>query len=100
DHLFRTGSPYRRSLQEAIRAVDHQAPNTPGASYMLSTPDFSLPPRCPSAPESAVDNGLDYTSSVYSSTTVSPRDSLPGSVGKREPSPYPAFGKAADVTHE
>ncbi|KAL2110030.1 hypothetical protein VUR80DRAFT_1681 [Thermomyces stellatus] len=100
DHLFRTGSPYRRSLQEAIRAVDYKAPNTPGASYMLSMPDINLPPRCPSAPESAAENGLDYTSSVYSSATASPRSSLVGSTGKRAPSPYPAFGRAAGVRHE
>ncbi|MBE3043273.1 hypothetical protein IMZ48_12025, partial [Candidatus Bathyarchaeota archaeon] len=43
NHLFRTGSPYRRSLQEAMIAADYRAPDTPGASYMLSVPEINLP---------------------------------------------------------
>lgn len=100
NHLFRTGSPYRRSLQEAIRAVDYTAPDTPGASYMLSMPEINLPPRCPSAPESVADNGLDYTSSVYSSATASPQDSLVDSTGRRAPRPYSAFVGAASLAYE
>lgn len=99
-HLFRTGSPYRRSLKEAIRAADHAVPDTPGASYMFSMPEINLPTRCPSTQESVADNGLDYTSSVYSSATASPQDPPNDSEGKRKPSPYGAFGNAAVFAHE
>ncbi|KAI1417263.1 hypothetical protein F5Y13DRAFT_202795 [Hypoxylon sp. FL1857] len=68
-HLFRTRSPYRRALQDSMRA---ESQNT-----QLRSPEYNpwmrsltgLPIRCPSTCESEMDNKMHYAKSVYSTTT-------------------------------
>ena len=100
DFLFRTGSPYRRSLQDAMRVADATAPISPGASYMFSMSHIDLPPRCPSAPESVAGNEVDYTSSVYSSATASPQEPVLDITEKTVVSSHSVLGSAAVTSHE
>ena len=99
NHLFRTESPYRRSLQEAMRAANGGGTETPGANYMLSTPDIHLQTRYPST-----STGVDYTSSIYSSSTESPEEPLLNTTSKGViPTRYSSLGSIAmipkDVPH-
>ncbi|KAI1504937.1 hypothetical protein F5X99DRAFT_370326 [Biscogniauxia marginata] len=68
-HLFRTQSPYRRALQDTMRAATHdQQPKSPDFNpWMCSL--SSLPLRCPSTCESEVDQKMHYAESIYSSNT-------------------------------
>ncbi|KAI0853602.1 hypothetical protein F5Y00DRAFT_270765 [Daldinia vernicosa] len=71
-HLFRTRSPYRRALQDSMKA---EPQNT-----QTRSPEFNpwmrsltnLPIRCPSTCESEVDKKMYYAESVYSCTTDEP----------------------------
>ncbi|KAI2781307.1 hypothetical protein F4815DRAFT_467088 [Daldinia loculata] len=71
-HLFRTRSPYRRALQDYMKA---EPQNT-----RTRSPEFNpwmrsltnLPIRCPSTCESEVDKKMYYAESVYSCTTEEP----------------------------
>ncbi|KAK6956371.1 hypothetical protein Daesc_001648 [Daldinia eschscholtzii] len=75
-HLFRTRSPYRRALQDTMKAESQ--------STRLRSPEFNpwmrsltnLPIRCPSRCESEVDKKMYYAESVYSSTTEEPSTGL------------------------
>lgn len=101
NHLFRTASPYRRSLQEAMKTANGGGAETPGANYMMSTSDVHLPARCPSTQGST---GVGYTSSVYSSSTEFPEEPLLNTSSKGvTPSRYSSLGSIAmipkDVPH-
>ncbi|KAI1764429.1 hypothetical protein GGR53DRAFT_530700 [Hypoxylon sp. FL1150] len=71
-HLFRTQSPYRRAIQDSIRAESD--------SSQLKSPEFnpwmgslsSLPIRRPSMCESDMDKKMQYAKSIYSSNTEDP----------------------------
>lgn len=101
NHLFRTGSPYRRSLQEVMKGTNGAGAETPGVNYMLSTSDVHLPARCPSTQGST---GVRYSSSVYSSSTEFPEEPLLNTASKgATPSRYSSLGSIAmipkDVPH-
>lgn len=99
--LFRTGSPYRRSLQEAMRAAKGVGPETPGANYMLSMSDVHLPTRCPSTQDSTTNNGGRYTSSDYSSSTASTHDPLLNTTSNGAiPCRYSSLGSIAMISKE
>ncbi|KAI8966422.1 hypothetical protein F5Y11DRAFT_309177 [Daldinia sp. FL1419] len=71
-HLFRTRSPYRRALQDSMKAESQIT--------RLKSPEFNpwmrsltnLPIRCPSTCESEVDKKMYYAESVYSCATEDP----------------------------
>ncbi|RYP90286.1 hypothetical protein DL770_003582 [Monosporascus sp. CRB-9-2] len=74
-HLFRTTSPYRRALQESIKAAaDSSQPKSPEFNpWMPSLTD--LPMRCPSTGVSEVDKKMQYAKSIYSCTSEEPKNS-------------------------
>ncbi|RFU75099.1 hypothetical protein TARUN_7143 [Trichoderma arundinaceum] len=70
-HLFRTTSPYRRALREAMEAAHPgNQPLTPDTQYLNSLSALSLPTRCPSTEGSDVGNErMAYAESVYSNAS-------------------------------
>lgn len=74
-HLFRTQSPYRRILQESMKATaDIKSPKSPEFNPWMRSLN-SLPIRCPSACEPEVDKKMAYAESIYSSTTAESNNS-------------------------
>ncbi|KAI1392114.1 uncharacterized protein F4822DRAFT_115725 [Hypoxylon trugodes] len=71
-HLFRTQSPYRRALQDSMKAEsqDTRLRSPKYNPWMRSL--TNLPIRCPSTCESEVDKKMHYAESIYSSTTEEP----------------------------
>ncbi|KAL7906448.1 hypothetical protein GGI35DRAFT_458157 [Trichoderma velutinum] len=69
-HLFRTTSPYRRALQERMKAAQAddqlQTPNAKDLSYLSG---ISLPTRRPSPEDSDDDVRAAYAESVYSNSS-------------------------------
>ncbi|KAI1206713.1 uncharacterized protein F4807DRAFT_437984, partial [Annulohypoxylon truncatum] len=67
-HLFRTRSPYRRALQDSIKAESQNTHlRSPECNpWMRSL--TSLPIRCPSTCDTELDMKMQYAESVYSST--------------------------------
>ncbi|KAI6084976.1 hypothetical protein F4821DRAFT_279670 [Hypoxylon rubiginosum] len=71
-HLFRTQSPYRRAIQDSMKAESEKS--------QLKSPEFnpwmgslsSLPIRRPSMCESDMDKKMQYAKSIYSSNTEDP----------------------------
>ena len=87
-HLFRTASPYRRSLQEAMNAAETSW--AAELNYMPSMSDLSLPVRCPS-PQNSDYDAHDYTSSVYSSrSSLAARQELPNIATSQIITPSPS----------
>ncbi|KAL7947526.1 hypothetical protein V8C42DRAFT_352137 [Trichoderma barbatum] len=74
-HLFRTTSPYRRALQESMRAAQaSDRPQTPDTKYLVSLSSLSLPIRRPSIEESDDDVRMAYAESVPSPPLRSTED--------------------------
>ncbi|PKK55004.1 hypothetical protein CI102_322 [Trichoderma harzianum] len=72
-HLFRTTSPYRRALQESMKAAqaDDQL-QTPNAKDLSSLSGISLPTRRPSTEDDSDDDvrvAVAYAESVYSNSS-------------------------------
>ncbi|KAL6787558.1 hypothetical protein J3E68DRAFT_418264 [Trichoderma sp. SZMC 28012] len=70
-HLFRTTSPYRRALQESMKAAqaDDQL-QTPNAKDLSSLSGISLPTRRPSTEDDSDDDvRVAYAESVYSNSS-------------------------------
>ncbi|KAL7953936.1 hypothetical protein V8C34DRAFT_295723 [Trichoderma compactum] len=69
-HLFRTTSPYRRALQESMKAAqaDDQL-QTPNAKDLSALSAISLPTRRPSTEDSDDDVRAAYAESVYSNSS-------------------------------
>ncbi|KAL6694456.1 hypothetical protein J3F84DRAFT_400228 [Trichoderma pleuroticola] len=69
-HLFRTTSPYRRALQESMKAAqaDDQL-QTPSAKDLSALSAISLPTRRPSTEDSDDDVRVAYAESVYSNSS-------------------------------
>ncbi|KAK4061853.1 hypothetical protein Trihar35433_9453 [Trichoderma harzianum] len=70
-HLFRTTSPYRRALQESMKAAqaDDQL-QTPNAKDLSSLSGISLPTRRPSTEDDSDDDvRVTYAESVYSNSS-------------------------------
>ncbi|KAL7793711.1 hypothetical protein V8C37DRAFT_84016 [Trichoderma ceciliae] len=70
-HLFRTTSPYRRALQETMKAAQAgDRSHTPGTRYLSSLSALSLPTRRTSTDGSEDnDDRMAYAESVYSSAS-------------------------------
>ncbi|KAL7934649.1 hypothetical protein V8C35DRAFT_301486 [Trichoderma chlorosporum] len=69
-HLFRTTSPYRRALQESMKAAEvNDQPQTPDSKYLSSLSALSLPLRRPNTEESDDDERVAYAESVYSNSS-------------------------------
>lgn len=69
-HMFRTTSPFRRALQENIKAAKGDDQKKMAESkYLSSLSALSLPMRQPSSIGSDLDPRVAYTESVYSSIT-------------------------------
>ncbi|KFH45639.1 hypothetical protein ACRE_035630 [Hapsidospora chrysogenum ATCC 11550] len=71
NHLFRTASPFRRALQENMKAAEEERKNREshgdGPEYPGSPSAISLPDRQPSPPGSGAEALGIYAESVYSS---------------------------------
>lgn len=69
-HMFRTTSPFRRALQENMKAAKGDDQKKMAESkYLSSLSALSLPMRQPSSIGSDLDPRVAYTESVYSSIT-------------------------------
>ncbi|CAM1506107.1 Fc.00g057480.m01.CDS01 [Cosmosporella sp. VM-42] len=69
-HLFRTTSPFRRALQENMKATkDNEQADLSESRYLSSLSALSLPTRRPSSSGSDRDPRTTYAESIYSSTT-------------------------------
>lgn len=69
-HLFRTASPYRRALQESMKATAASEQKKPvESSYLTSLSALSLPLRRPGSAGSERDPRTAYAESVYSCQT-------------------------------
>ncbi|RYP87853.1 hypothetical protein DL769_000445 [Monosporascus sp. CRB-8-3] len=95
-HLFRTASPYRRALQESMKAAaDLSQPKSPEFNPWMQSLT-NLPMRCPSTCDSDVDKKMRYAKSIYSCTSGEPKNSSCNSIstGGDFPKPPKTDGEA------
>ena len=72
-HLFRTKSPYRRTLQGSMReATKTPQPKSPEFNPWMQSLS-TLPLRCPNTGDSAIDPKMQYAESIYSCDAEIPR---------------------------
>ncbi|RYO95319.1 hypothetical protein DL766_005325 [Monosporascus sp. MC13-8B] len=96
-HLFRTTSPYRRALQESMKAAaDSSQPKSPEFNPSMQSLT-NIPMRCPSTCDSEVDKKMQYAKSIYSCTSEEPKNSSCNSIstGGGFPKPPKTDGEAA-----
>ncbi|RYP22662.1 hypothetical protein DL765_001512 [Monosporascus sp. GIB2] len=94
-HLFRTTSPYRRALQESMKAAaDPSQPKSPEFNPSMQSLT-NLPMRCPSTCDSEVDKKMQYAKSIYSCTSEEPKNSSCNSISTGGGFPPKTDGEAA-----